>query len=247
MASFYGGGGGMSNKQWEQLLGRIFDYDKLLEQSFKFKIVDELPSEDISATTIYLIRTGEEENNLYTEYIFIDNNWQTLGPLKIDLSDYLKNSDIINLLSQQKYVIWYYIQNDQIKSSLEPETLLSWLETKNQRAQIPNIIGIFNKYGNLHDLSLDKTGDNKKEFYYLDSFNVNTTIDENTGDKITHLILILSFDEEENENGTIKNSIIHNFKLINFEYISQSIELIKKSFISGTQMIQPIDYEDILG
>lgn len=81
MSSFYGGGGGggLSKK----------DLDAITSKIFKFKIVTSLPTEDISDSTIYLINTGEEEDNFYTEYVYIDNDWEKFGTQKVDLSNYV--------------------------------------------------------------------------------------------------------------------------------------------------------------
>lgn len=78
MSSFYGGGGGLSKKDLDAITSKI-----------KFKIVTSLPTEDISDSTIYLINTGEEEDNFYTEYVYVDNNWEKFGTQKVDLSNYV--------------------------------------------------------------------------------------------------------------------------------------------------------------
>lgn len=60
---------------------------------FSISVVTELPATDISTTTIYLLKTGSETNNLYTEYIYVDSKWETLGTQKMDMSDYLTKTD----------------------------------------------------------------------------------------------------------------------------------------------------------
>lgn len=57
-----------------------------------YKIVSELPTEDIDTTKIYLVVDSEgEQGNLYKEYIYVDGDWELLGEYKadIDLSPYL--------------------------------------------------------------------------------------------------------------------------------------------------------------
>ena len=46
-----------------------------------FKIVDALPTIDISTSVIYLLKTGEgTEGNIYTEYVYtVDSQWEALG------------------------------------------------------------------------------------------------------------------------------------------------------------------------
>ena len=50
------------------------------------KIVDTLPTENISTTTIYLIKVGDTTN--YTQHMYIDSAWAELGTTQIDLTDY---------------------------------------------------------------------------------------------------------------------------------------------------------------
>lgn len=46
---------------------------------FSIKVVQALPTEDISTTTIYLVTGGPETDNFYKEYIYVDNKWELLG------------------------------------------------------------------------------------------------------------------------------------------------------------------------
>lgn len=61
---------------------------------FSIEVVTSLPIENISSTTIYLVLSGEESSNLYTEYIYINGNWEILGTQTIDLSGYALKTDI---------------------------------------------------------------------------------------------------------------------------------------------------------
>lgn len=55
---------------------------------FSISVVAELPAEDINETTIYLVNTGNDNDNLYTEYIYVDGSWEILGTQKLDLTGY---------------------------------------------------------------------------------------------------------------------------------------------------------------
>lgn len=62
---------------------------------FAIKVVDELPTEDISATTVYLVPSGDEDTtNLYVEWIYVEGKWETLGAQTVDLSDYLTAAEL---------------------------------------------------------------------------------------------------------------------------------------------------------
>lgn len=55
---------------------------------FAITVVDTLPIQDISTTTVYLIPNhSSETNNLYDEYIYT-TQWEKLGTQTVDLSDY---------------------------------------------------------------------------------------------------------------------------------------------------------------
>ena len=78
--------------------------------SIKFIIVNELPTEDIDESAMYLKKlVGEEEQNHYEEYIFTNGEWELVGTAKVevDLTDYAtktyvdkKLGDIETLLSE---------------------------------------------------------------------------------------------------------------------------------------------------
>lgn len=45
---------------------------------FKTRVVEELPTEDISTSTIYLVQSKSDPNE-YDEYLYVDNNWEKIG------------------------------------------------------------------------------------------------------------------------------------------------------------------------
>ncbi|MBQ2350367.1 MAG: hypothetical protein II393_03795, partial [Cytophagales bacterium] len=56
---------------------------------FVVEVVETLPTEDISTTTIYLVPSSNPEvPNYYDEYIYVNNQWEQIGTTAIDLSDY---------------------------------------------------------------------------------------------------------------------------------------------------------------
>ena len=60
---------------------------------FKIEVVSSLPATG-EVATVYLVTTGSETNNLYTEYIYVNNTWEKLGTQAVDLTDYALKSDI---------------------------------------------------------------------------------------------------------------------------------------------------------
>lgn len=59
---------------------------------FELEAVDSLPTENIKETTVYLLKSGDESDNLYTEYIYKNGKWEKLGAQTVDLSGYAKKS-----------------------------------------------------------------------------------------------------------------------------------------------------------
>ena len=54
---------------------------------FSIKAVNSLPTTDISGTTVYLLSTGSG-SDLYTEYIYVNGEWEVLGSQRVDLTGY---------------------------------------------------------------------------------------------------------------------------------------------------------------
>lgn len=63
---------------------------------FAIAVVDSLPTTGISDTTVYLLKTGEESQNLYTEYIHVNGAWEELGTQTVDLTDYYTKTEADN-------------------------------------------------------------------------------------------------------------------------------------------------------
>ncbi len=76
------------------------EVDNLIDTITKFdiKVVQTLPSSDISPTTVYLVPSNSESSDIYKEYIYVNNNWELLGIQKSDLSNYYNKTEINNLL-----------------------------------------------------------------------------------------------------------------------------------------------------
>lgn len=58
---------------------------------FGIQVVAELPTQDISTTTVYLVLQEEGEQSgqdIYNEYIYVNNKWELIGNTDVDLSAY---------------------------------------------------------------------------------------------------------------------------------------------------------------
>lgn len=67
--------------------------------------VDELPTQDISTTTIYLLET--ETPGTYEQYLYLNNTWVLLGSTDVDLSNYYNKSQIDTLLLTKQAVLTF--------------------------------------------------------------------------------------------------------------------------------------------
>lgn len=58
-------------------------------QHLKYAIVDALPTDDIDTTTIYMVtKAGATGQDVYTEYMYLNGQWEIIGDTAVDLSDY---------------------------------------------------------------------------------------------------------------------------------------------------------------
>lgn len=63
----------------------------------KTEIVEYLPEDDIDTSIIYLIRSSEDDSN-YIQWMYISNEWANLGNTTIDLTGYVRASDLETIL-----------------------------------------------------------------------------------------------------------------------------------------------------
>lgn len=91
------------------------DVENLLTQIPKFKVavVDELPTSEISLSTVYLLRNDKTyENNLFTEYIYVES-------VKDDASTTENESKYVwEKLGEQSLVVDDFVTNDKLNQEL---------------------------------------------------------------------------------------------------------------------------------
>lgn len=90
----------------------------MINNSAKLKkeVVTSLPSsgkEDI----IYLLKNKNDNNNFYTEYLWIGGKWEIIGDTKVDLTDYAKKSEIKTKLSEMTSDSTHRTVSDKEKSA----------------------------------------------------------------------------------------------------------------------------------
>lgn len=67
---------------------------------FAISIVEALPTENIDTHTIYFVAKEESENDVYDEFIYINNAWEHIGSTEIDLSGYYTSEQVEEIKSE---------------------------------------------------------------------------------------------------------------------------------------------------
>lgn len=65
-----------------------------------FQVVQTLPSTGVKGT-FYLIANSGSRQNVYDEYLWINNKYEKLGTREIDLSSYIKQSDMVAITNSE--------------------------------------------------------------------------------------------------------------------------------------------------
>ena len=71
-----------------------------IASGFKYSVVDDLPQTGKS-DTIYLKANGGSDRNIYDEFIWVNSKWEQLGTKQIDLSGYMKKTDMVALTTSE--------------------------------------------------------------------------------------------------------------------------------------------------
>lgn len=77
--------------------------------NFKIEVVTALPTSNIDDATIYLVRGSGSGENMYDEYLHVNNNWERLGgqSQSLDLTNYATKTELPKKVSDLKQDIQY--------------------------------------------------------------------------------------------------------------------------------------------
>lgn len=105
-----------------------------------FQVVSELPASGES-NVIYLVSKSQtSEDNIYNEYIWVNNDWELIGTTQIDLSNYVTNDSLSNTLSN-------YVTTTSLNSTLENYSTTSEInQTLNNYVLQDNLNTTLNSY-----------------------------------------------------------------------------------------------------
>lgn len=68
--------------------------------TISFSVVQSLPTKG-NATTIYLVSNSGTGTNIYDEYIYVNSKWEKIGTTEVDLSGYVKSTDMSTLTNDE--------------------------------------------------------------------------------------------------------------------------------------------------
>ena len=70
---------------------------------FEVAIVTNLPTTNIDIHTIYFKSNSSSGNNIYDEYMYINNNWELIGSTQIDLTPYALSANLATVATSGSY------------------------------------------------------------------------------------------------------------------------------------------------
>ena len=91
--------------------------------SFDMAVVQTLPTEDINTHTIYLVPKTGETNDVYDEYIYVNNAWEMVGNTQVDLSDYAFKSELPTKTSDLTNDSGYITQHQDLSNYVQKTDL----------------------------------------------------------------------------------------------------------------------------
>lgn len=111
---------------------------------FAITVVQSLPTTNISATTIYLLRNSDKSQNTFSEYIYVNEVWELLGSAKMDLTDYYKKGEVY---SRQEIETQNKAINDRINEAFAkfPDLLTTIQQVNNHVASVNKRVGEVDK------------------------------------------------------------------------------------------------------
>lgn len=83
------------------LKGRVTSLEGSMSGKLSREIVQQLPTQDISTNIIYMVpKQGSDSTsgNVYTEYLYVNNNWEIIGSTAVNVEGFITESDALELI-----------------------------------------------------------------------------------------------------------------------------------------------------
>ena len=121
---------------------------------FAIEVVETLPVDNISGTTVYLVKEKESVGDLYTEYIHVNGTWENLGKQTVDLSSYSTteqmNAAISAAIADLKIGDYYKKTevDDLLGAKADSSVLADYVKTSKLTSELSNYVKTsdFNAY-----------------------------------------------------------------------------------------------------
>ena len=121
---------------------------------FAIEVVESLPVDNISASTVYLVKDKESVGDLYTEYIYVNGAWENLGKQTVDLSSYSTteqmNAAISAAIADLKIGDYYKKTevDNLLKTKADSSVLEDYVKTSELTSELSNYVKTsdFNAY-----------------------------------------------------------------------------------------------------
>ena len=166
---------------------------------FKIVVVEELPINEISESTVYLKKNLQEAtNNLYTEYIYINGSWEKLGEQTINLSDVVSITTLNNTLAN-------YVKSADL-SGILAELKSEILAEANSTYATKNDLSAVNDTISAIETSIDNITDS------LESYATKNELEQSYLTKQEALETYITEDSLINKGFTTENSIIESIQ-----------------------------------
>lgn len=99
-------------------------------------VVSTLPTTDISTTTIYLIaKTTAETNDIYDEYVYVNNAWEHIGSTQIDLTNYYTKTETDGLLANKQATINNADGNADVLVNAQNRLVANWSQIESAQTK----------------------------------------------------------------------------------------------------------------
>lgn len=113
---------------------------------FAIEVVESLPVDNISVSTVYLVKDKLSVGDLYTEYIYVNGAWENLGKQTVDLSKYSTTEQMNAAISAaiDKLKIGDYYKKTEVdnllKAKADSSVLEDYVKTTELTSELSNYV-----------------------------------------------------------------------------------------------------------
>ena len=114
-----------------------------------FEAVEELPVTDIQTNVIYLVPNEvQSQQNIYDEYLYIDEAWELIGSTQIDLSNYIQKSQTSGLVKNDGSIdtTQYISQHQDISGKQDADDIMTQADMQEILSILPIARNNYQKY-----------------------------------------------------------------------------------------------------